>query len=371
MLLSGRTFSAPIDSTQISELEATTTEILTTTTTTTTEITTTTTTTTTTLAPEVDREWEDLVLAGPAVVNYLGLFMVLTSRKDQALVAPGDFTAKHVHNLGSLKATLIQVLSEMQIAFRAAKEDLTRTRSSMNQIPDHIEAGLLLIKTAPKDLLAQLLPYTIRNVDRAATEGSAVSKPILERFKAVGELISEVAILVAAIDEAANEDFLVEAKAYVKDIETQWNLLITLFRKFSQRADLTQNTISNSFIGPLVQAQKNDGFNTEKDRMDQLEKLIPATIAIDQSSYLLDMMSRTYSEVSDNHMVQHLESNKAYQNLNTDADRLTSQRALWQKTISQSVEVARLAQKRQRDFAETSPERHEKYAEYLKSAIAS
>ena len=342
------------------------------TTTGTTSTTTTTTTTTTTLAPEIDREWEDLVLAGPGVVNYLGLFMVLTSRKDHALVAPANYTVQYVNNLGSLRSALIQVASAMRTAFKAARDDLNRTRSSMDQIPDHIKAGLLLIKTAPKDLLAQLLPYTLRNVDRAANEGAAVSKPTLERFVNVGLLVDELAILVNAITDAGNNtDFLVEAKAYTNDIETQWNLLIKLFRKFSARADLTQNTITDNFSGPLKQAQTSNGFSAEKDRSDHLDKLIPTTIAIDQSSLLLDMMSRTYSEVSDEHMVNQVESNKAYQSLGSEAVRVMSQRDLWQKTVSQSVKVARLAQERHNDFAGTSPKRQAEYETYLKSAIAS
>ncbi|CAF3639853.1 unnamed protein product [Rotaria sordida] len=328
---------------------------------------------TTTLAPEVDREWEDLILGGPTVVNYLGLFMVHASRADQVLTPSDTYTIKYINNVQSLHATLFQISSAMQIAFQGARDDLIRTRNSMDQIPEHIKAGLLLIKTAPKDLLSQLLSYILRNIERAAKEGSVATKRALERFVSVGLLVEELAILLTSTLSSSppkNLDCLVEANVYANDIKIQWNLLVKLFRKFSERANITQTTLRNSFIEPIDQAQKTNGFGSQSDRLTFLDKLIPAAITIDQSSYLLNMMARTYSDVSNDYMINQITSNEDYLDLVIESLRTTSQRQLWQKLVSQSVKVARLAQERHNQFSGTSSIRQANYTTYLKAVLA-
>jgi hypothetical protein len=361
ILLMGKTYSVPIDTTDISSFATESNTI---------ETTTTTTTTTTTLPPEIDREWEDLVLAGPAVVNYLGLFMVLVSRRDEFLIPPAGYTVKYINDVASLRATLLQISSAMQVAFKLTHDDLVRVRGSMNQIPEHVKAGLLLIKTAPDNLLSQLLPYTLRNVDRAANEGSAVSKPTLDRFISIRLMLEEVVTLINSTQlVAGNTDYLIEANIYANDIKTQWDLLVKLFRKFSERADTTQRSINDSFIGPIDEAQRTNGFSSQNQSSDHLARLIPAAIFIDQSSYLLDMMTLTYTDISNDHMVNVIASSKDYLNLEIESVRVTSQRQLWQNTVSQSVKIARLAQERHNQFVDTGPNRQAEYATYLQSVL--
>jgi hypothetical protein len=296
--------------------------------------------------------------------------MVLASRQDLSLTPPDNYTLTYLKS-ESLRAILSGILSDMQSAFKVAKDDLVRTRDSMNQIPDHIKAGLLLIQTAPNDLLTQLLPYTLRNVDRAANEGSVVTKPTLERFVSVGSSLDELATLIASTPSNPNiTDYLIEANAYANDLKTQWDLLVKLFRKFSDRADITQGSISNSFVEPINQAQKTSGFSSQSQRTGHLDKLVPAAIVIDQSSHLLEMMARTYTDISNKHMANQIDSSKPYLTLPTESERATSQRKLWQDTIAQSVQVARLAQERQNAFADTSPNRQTEYGAYLENVHA-
>ncbi|CAF1009903.1 unnamed protein product [Adineta steineri] len=329
----------------------------------------TTTTTTTTLAPEVDHEWEDLILAGPTVVNYLGLFMVLASRKNQTLNASAEFTPKHLSVTQPLPAILSRISTDMQAAFKVANDDLIRTRSNMDQIPDHINAGLLLIQTAPNDLLKTLLPYTLKNVKRTANEGAAVTKPTLERFITVEAILEELVTLLISTSATKEDDinYLMEAKAYANDIQMQWSLLVKLFKKFSQRADITEIRIVDSFIKPTEVA---NNLTTPNQRHTHLDKLIPAAIAIDQSSHLLDIMALTYAEISNEHMINQIASNKPYLALATESARALDQRELWQNTIAQSVKVARLAQVRQNEFAATSSGRNERYSTYSKDPVA-
>lgn len=328
-------------------------------------------TTTTTLPPEIDREWEDLVLAGPAVVNYLSLFMVFASRKDEALTPSAGYNATYIANAYSLRQTLLQISSSMEAAFKLGRDDLVRVQDGMSEISEHIKAALLVIKSAPDNLLNELLPYTLRNVARAAKEGSTVSKPVLDRFISVGLLLKELCTLADySVLTYRLMDYFTEAKIYAYDMKTQWNLLVKLFRKFSERAIVTEKNIQDSFIDPIKQAQEAHGFNSSSNRSDQLSKLNSIAISIDQSSYLLEMMVDTYMNISQEHMVKDITSINSYLSLSTEPIRITKERELWQSIVSQSVKIARLAQEQHNKFVGSGLRRQAEYDTYLRNALA-
>lgn len=292
--------------------------------------------------------------------------MVLVSRGDQNLNTGDAYSVKYIQSINSLRAILYQISSAMQGAFQGARDDLVRIRSSMQQIPDDIKAGLLLIKQATHDILDAFLPYTLRNVERAAKEGSTVSKPTLNRFVSVGLLLEElVTVLSLVTPTVENADDIIEAQAYADDMRTQWKLLEELFEKFSERADITQASISHNFIEPIEQAHQSSGFSSQTQRAGHLDKLIPIAIVIDQSSYLLDMIARTYTDISTEHMTSQIATSTNYLNIEVESERATNQRQLWKNTVSQSIKVARLAQTRHNDFAETGSNRQSEYATYF------
>ena len=332
--------------------------------------TTTTTTTTTTLPPEDDREWEDLMLAGPLVVNYFNLLMVLVSRGSENLVIPENYTVQHVQNTGYLREVLYQLSSSMQSAFQMAYDDLFRTQNAMEQIPDHITATLFLIKSAQNNVLSELFPYPLRNTNRATNEGSTVSNPVVNKFIAVQSIIDElVRILDHTMIVASNKIYFTEANMYAKDIQTQWNVLVKLFRKFSERADLTQTTIHNNFTDPINDAKQANKISSASQRTGQLKNLVPSAVFIDQSAYLLGIMARTYSEISTDHVINQIAESIDIGHLFSESDRILEQRATWQRAVSQSVKVARLAQDRHDGFAATSTNRQAEYNKYLQASI--
>ena len=271
----------------------------------------------------------------------------------------------------SLRAILSQISSETQSAFKLAHNDLVRVQSSMNQIPDHIKVSLLVNQQAPNNLLNQLLSYAMRNTKRAANEGSTVSKPALDRFIAIKLLIDElVKVLDNTILVTGYTDYIMEASAFANDTKIQWNLLVKLFRKFSDRAFTTQTTINDNFISPIDEAQKMYGLNTSTERSNLLEKLIPPSILIDQSAYVLDMITHTYNEISNDYMINQINSTNSYLYLSDESLRISNERNLWQNIISQSIQIARLAQERQNQFVDTSTNRETEYSTYLQNVTA-
>lgn len=322
--------------------------------------------TTTTLAPEVDREWEDLVLAGPAIVTYLSLSMMVASHGDQPLTPSSDYNVTYISNIHSLHSILLQIYSAMQDAFQVARNDHFRVKEYINHIPRDIKAALYLIQKGPHDMLETLLPYTLDNVERAAKESATISKPIFNRFMSVGLLLEEfVTVLASTIPPAEYTDYFIEVNALAIDMKAQWNLLIELFKKLSERTTITQTSVLSNFIEPINLALKSNGFNSQTQRAGHLDKLIPFAINIDQSSYLLKMMIQTYEDIHYDYVSNQIYNSNRYLYLEIESERVTSEREIWKTIVSQSVKIARLAQTRHNDFIGTSSNRQEEYSNYF------
>ncbi|CAF1237540.1 unnamed protein product [Adineta steineri] len=326
------------------------------------------------LSIELDHEWEDLALGGTTVVNYLGMLMVSASRRDTALIPRSGYTIQFIKNTNSLHATLSQVALAMQMTFQDVLEDLVRTCLYMDQIPDHIKAALILIKTASNDLLKKLLPYTLRNVDYATSEASTISKPILLRFVQVGKLIDEVVAVLSStvsgmVSNIDNYYFLSEVEAYAIDVQVQWYLLVELFMKFSDIAELIRKNTKQNFMNPVQQAQDENGFSSEADRMAHIRTLIPSTITLDQLTQFLRMMAHTYVNVSNEYMVTQVTQIGSLLNLQTPLMWTTNHRDLFQKTVAQSVKVARLTLAQRNEFIEADNDRQKEYKDFLLDTV--
>ena len=119
----------------------------------------------------------------------------------------------------------------------------------------------------------------------------------------------------------------------------------------------------------IQKAQVANGFNIEADRAAHLRTLIPATIDIDQSTHLLQMMIETYTNIFNEHMVTQIAQIGSFLSLQTNSMRIASQRDLWQRMTAQSVKVARFAQIRQNEFTEARSNRQKEYNELLPGAV--
>jgi len=262
----------------------------------------------------------------------------------------------------------------MQMTFQDAQEDLVRTCLFLDQIPEHIKAAFSLIKMASDDLLKKLLPYTLRNVEHATSEASTISKPILLRLVQVGKLIDEVVAVLSStlssmVLNIGDYYFPSEIEVYAIDVQDQWYLLVEFFIKFSNLAKLIQKNTKQNFVNPVQQAQTGNGFNIDADRMAHIRTLIPSTINIDQSTHLLRMMAHTYVNISNEYMITQVAQIGPLLTLQTDSMRTTNHRELLQRTVAQSVKVARLTLVQRNEFTKANIVRQKEYQDFLLDAV--
>jgi hypothetical protein len=142
--------------------------------------------------PDIETEWEDLMVGGPASINYMGAVMAIASKKDFALASNFDY--KLVKYPNSFHATLVQVANDMYGALYGAHTGMDKMQASMRQIPSLLNTALKLITQATIPMTKAMLPRTLTNIGRYANESATVARASLERFDNLQELLQEIVL---------------------------------------------------------------------------------------------------------------------------------------------------------------------------------
>ncbi|CAF4070886.1 unnamed protein product, partial [Rotaria sordida] len=110
----------------------------------------------------IEETWEELVVAGPITVNYIGNLMVLSSKKDFAFTSPTDnYVYQYIKYPNSFSATLVQVANQIYNAFINAHNNMDRIQLNMQQIPNHLNSVLKLLTSAGPRLIETMLPISL------------------------------------------------------------------------------------------------------------------------------------------------------------------------------------------------------------------
>jgi len=120
---------------------------------------------------DIDGEWEDLMVGGPASINYMGALMAIASRKD-FLLKP-DFDYKLVKYPNSYHFTLVQVSNDMYRALYVAHTSMEKIQSHMRQIP-------------------ALITTVLKLITQYANESAAIARTSLKRFETLRSLLEEI-----------------------------------------------------------------------------------------------------------------------------------------------------------------------------------
>lgn len=140
--------------------------------------------------PSMDQEWEEMMVAGPSSINFIGAVMVISSIKDFPLRS--DFKYKLIQYPKSFATTLVQIANEMSRALFGAHTSMDKIQAHMRQLPTLIKTALKLITQAGLPMTKAMLPRTLSNIGRYANQSAAFARESLDRFINLGELLNEV-----------------------------------------------------------------------------------------------------------------------------------------------------------------------------------
>ncbi|CAF1169932.1 unnamed protein product [Didymodactylos carnosus] len=142
---------------------------------------------------KIDREWRNLILAGPCTINLLGQLMVVSSKLDFRLddnEPKGGF--QYIKHPSSFRATLVQISHDGYKAFMFAHSSMNKIQMYMKQIPEHVTTALEIISTGTPRMLKTILPQSLNFIESIGKECMKLANDTHHKFEITQYLISEV-----------------------------------------------------------------------------------------------------------------------------------------------------------------------------------
>jgi tetratricopeptide (TPR) repeat protein len=194
----------------------------------------------------MEETWEELVVAGPITVNYVGNLMVLSSKKDFAFTLPKpDHVYQYIKYPNSFRATLVQIANEMYNAFIGAHSNMDRIQLDMQQIPRHIKTVLQLLTSASNRLIQSMLPAALGNIERIAKQCADVANSTKKGFESVTRLLQEVTEITSGT-YGYNTDELNDINNLVNNSIVEQNLLTSQLKDIRKRYEEARITLDKA-----------------------------------------------------------------------------------------------------------------------------
>ena len=172
-----------------------------------------------------DGNWEELMVSGPLIINYLSHLMVIASKKDFGFVRPSpDYVYEYIKYPNSFQATLAQLSGDLYEALLAAHTGMDRIQTFTAQIPSHINTTLKLVTRASPNMIKALLPNTLASIVRIADLCVDVASDTVDKFAQSQYLIEEI-IRITLNSKTVNFNLTTDLQGLISNGKTEVELL--------------------------------------------------------------------------------------------------------------------------------------------------
>ncbi|CAF3639815.1 unnamed protein product [Rotaria sordida] len=285
--------------------------------------------------------------------------MVLASRQDFNFSIPTGYSVKYVQNIGSFRQTTAQLATDMRSSLSSAREDLNRVHTGMERVPDHLKNMVLLIKHAPFDLLLMLFPDSFNNIEKLVNDSLIVLRKPEKNFEKVLNLLTEIDYL---LNNTSN-DIMIYLQVF--DVKTQWTHLTELVTELAKQAERTRESFLLQFNWILKEFIRPDLTFAETHRDFIILLLLPKIVEIDQTSDILGIITKTYTDISFQFTDEQIGGYTHLLLLSKEEDRQRYLKQFQYDLVPQVVQSARLALNRHNEFLQRDRNRREIYEKFL------
>ncbi|CAF3584860.1 unnamed protein product [Rotaria sordida] len=285
--------------------------------------------------------------------------MVLASRQDFNFSIPTGYSVKYVQNIGSFRQTTAQLATDMRSSLSSAREDLNRVHTGMERVPDHLKNMVLLIKHAPFDLLLMLFPDSFNNIEKLVNDSLIVLRKPEKNFEKVLNLLTEIDYL---LNNTSN-DIMIYLQVF--DVKTQWTHLTELVTELAKQAERTRESFLLQFNWILREFIRPDLTFAETHRDFIILLLLPKIVEIDQTSDILGIITKTYTDISFQFTDEQIGGYTHLLLLSKEEDRQRYLKQFQYDLVPQVVQSARLALNRHNEFLQRDRNRREIYEKFL------
>ncbi|CAF1060777.1 unnamed protein product [Adineta steineri] len=304
-------------------------------------------------------EWQDWILGNVMGINYLNSLMVHASKQDFAFTIPDGYLIRYVQNKTSFRETVSQLATETKHAFSGAREDLNRVHTGLQRVPEKLKTMVLLMKQAPFELLLMLFPDSFNDIEKLTNDSLVVLRKPEKSFEQVLNLLTEIDHLLTT----TQTDQMISLQ--VSDIKIQWTYLTLMIKELSKRAEVTRNKFIFQFNFILERIlDPNVGF-TDESRDLIIKILLPVIIEIDQTSDILETITKVYTDMSFLYTDEELGGNGHLILLEKEEDRKRYLKQFQYGLLKQVIQIARLASERHSGFIRRDKNRKANYEKFL------
>ncbi|UJR19045.1 hypothetical protein I4U23_022176 [Adineta vaga] len=140
----------------------------------------------------MDDELQTLLTSVPILFNHMDNLMVIADKLDFPFQTPFAYVYKYIKHPNSIRATLVQLNSDMHNALTIANTATHRIQSIAQQVPTHVKAAVKFATSASDTMRKLMLPRTSESLSQVGVEIVDVTRSTLQRFFSVFDLLDEV-----------------------------------------------------------------------------------------------------------------------------------------------------------------------------------
>ncbi|CAF1193411.1 unnamed protein product [Adineta steineri] len=325
--------------------------------------------------PVIEENWEELLVAGPLAINYIGNLMILASKCDFSLTSSSpSHVYEHIKYPNSFRMTLAQIASEIYNAFMNAHTTIERIQSSTKQIPQHLKIILKLLKSAAPSIIQVMLPKTLDTIERIPKDVANSANIIIKKYESSTALLQEVIEALAdsyGVNNSVlmNMNVLVNATKELNKMQQQWSEIARYLSILTIRVETSRQTVFYELMDTINNIISMNIQLNAADRYFFVSKMLDAIIKIEQDANLLYIIAKTYYDVSSAYIVSQMSDVSKLLLLQTDDERHAAMIQLDETLLFTSAEISQIVLEQKQQYQQRNQEIQDEYKQFIQQMM--
>ncbi|CAF0808771.1 unnamed protein product [Didymodactylos carnosus] len=190
-----------------------------------------------------------------------------------------------------------------------------------------------------------------QQLEMELTRSDAIFSQMMQQRKELKDLMVRIASLdLTQISYQEIIEILNEAIRLLSNIREQWAKLVQFFSEIAVRSQIAVNETLVPFVEKAKQVKEQSKDLTTYERSFYIGLLKDQSVRINQESYLLFIMSRTYYDISGKYMLDRLAGLSKLLSAKSDAERTQLSQQLSVETNKTQEEIEKLARERKQVY---------------------
>ncbi|CAF1126038.1 unnamed protein product [Adineta steineri] len=325
--------------------------------------------------PVIEENWEELLVAGPIVVNYISNLMILNSKRDFSLKSSSpNHVYQYIKYPNSFRNTLAQIANEIYAVFIRAHSYMDGIQLSTQQIPKDLKTILKLLKSVPPRTIQALLPIALDTIEQIPKNIAKSANIMIKEYDSLTLLLQEVIAAMAdthAVNNSVlmNMNILVNATKELSKMQQQWSEIIRYQNILTTRVETIRETVLNELMDTIKNVTSTNSELSAAARTFFVSKMLDKIIEIEQDAHLLYIMAKTYNDISNAYIVFQIANVSKLLVLPTEDERQTAMSQLGETLLFTLAEISQIVLEQKQQYQQRNQEIQEEYKQFIQQMM--